>query len=71
MVAVNPVNYGKPFKLSCAEALAAALKICEYSDQADEVMGKFKWGENFFKVNETVFELYEDCNTSDDLKIAE
>lgn len=32
MLAVNPVNYGKPFKLSCAEALAAGLKICGYDE---------------------------------------
>ncbi len=51
MVAVNPVNYGKPFKLSCVEALAAGLKLIGYEMQADYILSKFKWGENFFKVN--------------------
>lgn len=32
MLAVNSVNYGKPFKLNCAEALAAALKLVDYDD---------------------------------------
>jgi hypothetical protein len=33
MVAVNPVNYGKRFKLSCAEAIGAALQLVGREDQ--------------------------------------
>lgn len=55
MVAVNPVNYGKVFKLSCAEALAAGLFLIGCREQADKLLEKFKWGVNFFKVNQQAF----------------
>lgn len=64
VVAANPVNYGKAFKLSCAEALAAGLKILSYDQQAEYIMSKFKWGENFFKINHEVLEMYKDCKSS-------
>jgi pre-rRNA-processing protein TSR3 len=64
MVAANPVNYGKVFKLSCAEALAGALKVLGYDDQAEYVMSKFKWGNNFFVINKEAFDMYHGCKTS-------
>lgn len=51
MVAVNTVNYGKPYKLSCAEALAGGLHIAGFYQNAYNLMNKFKWGPTFFKVN--------------------
>ena len=34
MLASNPVNHGKPFKLNCAEALAASLLLGGFHEEA-------------------------------------
>ncbi len=71
MVAVNPINFGAPYKLSCAEALAAGLAICDFWEQGQALLEKFKWGPGFWKLNEEAFSLYEKCNTLEELKDAE
>ena len=61
LVAANTVNYGKPYKLNCAEALIAGLLICGYPDDAQKLMDKFSYGEEFYRLNEALWEIYSKC----------
>lgn len=67
MLAANPVNYGRPCKLSCAEALAGALYICGQKDDARVVMSRFKWGHSFFALNKELLEIYAACKDAQEV----
>jgi pre-rRNA-processing protein TSR3 len=64
LVAANPVNFGKPFKLSTVEALAAGLVILGEYKQAELILSKFTWGHVFLEVNREPLEEYSAAKNS-------
>ncbi|KAK0413218.1 hypothetical protein QR680_006667 [Steinernema hermaphroditum] len=67
LVAANPVNYGKPCRLTCAEAIAAGLYIIGERASCNLLMSKFKWGLNFVELNREALEIYAKCKDSKEI----
>ena len=68
LLASNPVNYGKPYRLNCAEAIAAGFYLTGHPDWAELIMSKFAWGDSFWKLNQPLIERYLTCKTSEDIE---
>ena len=64
VVAVNPVNYGKPFKLTTLEAFAASLYIIGETEQAHEILKIYNWGPHFLELNKQPLEDYRKAKNS-------
>jgi len=58
LVAANPVNFGRPFRLTSVEAMAAALYIIGEKEQAHDILAPFGWGLRFLEVNADPLEDY-------------
>ena len=67
LLAANPVNWGKPGRLTTAEALATVLYLIGRVKQARDVLGAFRWGERFFELNKEPLEAYAQAQTSAEL----
>lgn len=64
LVAANTVNYGKALKLSCVEAVAAALAVTGFEKPANFMLQKFKWGPAFLTLNADYLQKYRSCASS-------
>jgi pre-rRNA-processing protein TSR3 len=71
LVAANTVNYGKPWRLNCAEALAAAFYICGQPDWAAHVLAPFSYGEAFLEINASLLKRYAACEDAAAVKKVE
>jgi len=71
LLASNPVNYGKPHKLSSLEALAASLHIMGFQEKARELLSLFKWGPTFLSLNREPIDAYASASNEQELIEAE
>jgi len=67
LIATNPVNYGKPWRLNCVEALAAAFYIVGLRSDAEKLLEKFSWGHAFWTVNKPYLRRYQTCDVAEDI----
>lgn len=67
LLAANPVNWGKPGRLTTAEALASVLYLMGRKQQATQVLGAFRWGPRFFELNQEPLDAYAAASSSSEL----
>ncbi|KAI0319467.1 hypothetical protein OF83DRAFT_1054913 [Amylostereum chailletii] len=67
LIATNPTNYGKPWRLNCVEALAAAFYLTGFDTYAERLLQDFGWGGAFWTVNKHLIERYRTCHTSEEV----
>ena len=70
-MAANPVNYGRPWRLNCVEALAASFYICGHPEWASEILKHFSYGEPFLDINSQLLKRYAACTSEEEIQKAE
>jgi pre-rRNA-processing protein TSR3 len=71
LIAANPTNYGKPWRLNCVEALAACFFICGHEEWAEGILAPFSYGQSFLEINDAPLRRYAACANEEEVKAAE
>ena len=67
LIAGNPVNFGKLTKLTTAEAIAAALYIDGFTEEAEQILSIFTWGHTFLELNGMFLDNYVKAKNSTEI----
>ncbi len=67
LFAGNPVNYSKLYKMTTVEAIAGALFIMGFDNDALDMLDKFKWGHTFYDLNKNLLEDYSKVNSEEEI----
>ena len=67
LIASNPVNFGRPFKLTTLEAFAAALYILDEIEHAKDILNIYKWAPHFLELNRQPLEDYRMARNSKEI----
>ncbi|KAL1800136.1 hypothetical protein ACET3X_000478 [Alternaria dauci] len=71
LVAANPTNYGRPWRLNCVEALAACYYITGHPEWAESILSTFSYGQAFLDINAALLKRYMACENEEQIKKAE
>ena len=71
LLPANSVSWGKVGRLSSVEALAASLCILGYREQAEVLLEKFQFGEQFLQLNREPLLEYSQAKTREHMGIIE
>jgi pre-rRNA-processing protein TSR3 len=71
LIASNPINFGKGYKLSTAEAIASSFYLLGCPSRAEAILGVFKWGPQFKILNEKFLVEYSKHRTRKELEYTE
>lgn len=68
LFAANTVNYGKPFKMNTAEAIAASLYICGFKEESKLLLEPFSYGQEFIRLNYELLEAYSNAQSEKEIE---
>ena len=63
----NPVSWGKPGRLSTAEAMALCAAIIGKIEQAERILRPFRFGKEFLELNAEPIAEYQKCKTNQEI----
>ena len=63
----NPVSWGKPGRLSTAEAMALCAAIMGRIEQAKRILRPFRFGKEFLELNAEPIAEYQNCKTNQEI----